>query len=310
MSTRRREPPASSMPELRTSPVAVVAPATSANLGPGFDALGLTLGLYDTVEAGVAGDGLTIEVDGEGAGEVPLDERHLVVRSLRAGLAALGAEPAGLRVRCHNVIPHGRGLGSSAAAIVSGLRLAEALVVGARWSRIEVLSLATRLEGHPDNVAACLFGGLTVAWTTGGSAPDSVSLAVHPDVRPVVFVPPSVLSTHMARSLLPAQVSHASASANAGRAALVVAALTTEPAHLLAATHDELHQEYRRAAMPESLDLVDRLRGAGIAAVVSGAGPSVLAMVTRAELIDAQAWTPPGWTELRLPVDALGARVA
>lgn len=296
------------MPELRSWPVAVAAPATSANLGPGFDALGLGLGLYDRVEATATAAGLQVEIEGVGADDVPRDEGHLVVRAMRAGFSALGVDVPGLRLSCHNVVPHGRGLGSSSAAIVAGLRLAEALVAGPGLSDHDALALATRLEGHPDNVAACLFGGLTVAWI-GPDGPGFVRLEVHPDVRPVVFVPELRVSTELARGLLPSAVSHADASANAARSALVVAALTAVPGQLLAGTEDRLHQEYRRAAMPASLALVDELRAAGIAGVVSGAGPSVMALGTAADPVDTARWAPQGWQVLDLPVDTRGARV-
>jgi homoserine kinase len=264
--------------------VLVRVPATSANLGPGFDTLGLALALHDEVEVRVTGDKLDIEVTGEGAADiVGAGEKHLIVRALRVAFDDLDIpQPAGLLLRCANRIPHGRGLGSSAAAIVAGLLAARALA-GAPVSPAEVLPLASMLEGHPDNVAPCLYGGLTVAWTTTGPGglprAQAVRLDPRPEVSAVVFVAPAPVSTKVARGLLPATVPHADAAANAGRAALLVAALTARPDALLDGTEDRLHQDYRASAMPHTHELVARLRTAGVPAVVSGAGPSVLAFL-------------------------------
>jgi homoserine kinase len=271
-----------------TARVLVRVPATSANLGPGFDALGLALSLHDEIEVRVTASGLDIEVSGEGADEVgDAGEKHLLVRSMRAALDDLGvAQPAGLALRCVNRIPHGRGLGSSAAAIVAGVLAARALA-GVSLAADDALPLADALEGHPDNVAPCLFGGLTIAWTTDAGA-RAVRLETLPEVRPVAFIAPSPIATEVARGLLPATVPHADAAGNAGRAALLVALLTTRPDALLTArpdallyaTEDRLHQDYRAPAMPATHDLVRRLRAAGVPAVVSGAGPTALAFVT------------------------------
>lgn len=260
-----------------TGQVLVRVPATSANLGPGFDALGLALSLHDEIEVRVTTSGLDIEVSGEGGDDVAdAGEKHLVVRAMRAAFDELGAvQPAGLALRCVNRIPHGRGLGSSAAAIVAGVLAARALA-GASLAADEALLLANALEGHPDNVAPCLFGGLTIAWTTDAGA-RAVRLETHPEVRPVAFIAPSPVSTELARGLLPASVPHADAAGNAGRAALLVAALTARPDTLLDATEDRLHQDYRAPAMPATHDLVRRLRAAGVPAMVSGAGPTALA---------------------------------
>ncbi len=296
-------------------PVRVSVPATSANLGPGFDSLGLALDLRDRLEAQVISEGLVVEVDGAGAGEVPLDESHLVVRAMRAAFEHLGAEPAGLRLSCTNVIPHARGLGSSSAAIVGGLSLARGLVNGASrsWSDDAMFALAATIEGHPDNVAPALFGGFVISGHDDDGEFYAVGSAVDPRVSVVVLVPPGPLSTEAARGLLPEQVPHADAAADAGRAALLVAALSGQPEHLLRATKDYLHQDYRRAAMPESLALVEELRGGGIAAVVSGAGPTVLAFTYGASSVDTDALLgrcPAGWVPMHLTVDTLGVQVA
>jgi homoserine kinase len=287
-------------------PALVTVPATSANLGPGFDSLGLALELRDVLRASVPAQGLAVSVDGEGAGSVPLDESHLVVRAMREAFAWLGVSPPGLELACTNRIPHARGLGSSSAAIVGGVHLARALVEDGSnlMSDLEAFRLAARLEGHPDNVAAACFGGLTVS----GVAAEGFFAAraeVASSIRAVVLVPPTALSTEVARGLLPDVVPHAQAAANAGRVALLMAALAGQPSLLLTATEDLLHQSYRRPAMPESLDLVDALRAAGHAAVVSGAGPTVL-VLTAAETADVLAFAPEGWEGRVLGVTATG----
>lgn len=297
------------MSRFRTGSVTVRAPATCANLGPGFDSFGLAVGLYDGVQAAVTPGTTEVEVIGEGADSVPRDESHLVVRSMRAAFDALGVPQPGLRLSCANQVPHSRGLGSSAAAIVAGIRSAEALTRDAALDRTEALTLAASLEGHPDNVAACLLGGFTVAWTAGGQT-KAVPLDVHPDVSPVVFVPPTSMPTQAARDLLPEHVTHLDARLNASRAGLLVAALTRYPHELLAATEDRLHQPFRRTAVPASAALMDSLRAAGIAAVVSGAGPAVLALGTANRPVEPGHWTPAGWRCMALPVDTTGAGVA
>ncbi|MCA0146391.1 homoserine kinase [Blastococcus sp. LR1] len=286
-------------------------PATSANLGPAFDCAGLALAHHDVLEFSVEPSGLSVEVRGVGEGELPLDESHLVVRAFRAACAELGWSPPGLRVVAQNSIPQGRGMGSSAAAVVAGVMGAWALSPRAQSIDLDaVLRLATDMEGHPDNVAPCLLGGLVLSWTDGDRV-GADSLGVHEDVLPVLLVPDATLSTEVARGLLPELVPHADAAFNAGRSALLVHALTAEPALLLPATEDRLHQQQRRAAMPESLALIDRLRDAGHPAVVSGAGPSVLALATRTDQVEAiRTLAPEGWSVLPLDVDPTGARVA
>jgi homoserine kinase len=266
--------------------VHVRVPATSANLGPGFDTFGIALGRYDEVEVALAGDGLQVEVSGEGADDVARDESHLVVSAMLSAFRRWHQEPPGLRVRCANTVPHARGLGSSAAAIVAGVVAARALLIeqsapgSVQLDDAEVLRLATELEGHPDNVAAALLGGFTLAWTDDDGA-RAVRLAPHEAVLPVVCVPGWPMSTEAARGLLPAEVPHPDAVFNAGRAGLLVAALTQVPERLLEATADRLHQRYRAPAMPPTADLVERLRARGLPAVLSGAGPSVLTLCDR-----------------------------
>jgi homoserine kinase len=335
-------------------PARVRVPATSANLGPGFDSLGLALTLYDEVEARVTGGGLTVAVSGEGEETAAAEEQHLVVRAMRAAFGAMGGQPPGLALRCVNAIPHGRGLGSSAAAVVSGVLAARELVTGGAGllPDADVLALAVDLEGHPDNVAACLAGGLTVAWRRSGAAGGGtlrgssgepgadvvrrspgepgadvvrgssgerggvgmLRLAVLPSIRAVVCVAPTALATHEARQVLPELVPHADAAANAARSALLVAGLTSDPGVLFDATEDFLHQRYRAPVMPQTADLLGRLRQAGVAAVVSGAGPSVVALTLAGqpgpEVVDSIACgTGISWHVIPLDVDRQGAAI-
>ncbi|GAA4665786.1 homoserine kinase [Frondihabitans cladoniiphilus] len=295
--------------------VKVRVPATSANLGPGFDTLGLALALYDElVVAAVAEPGIHVEVTGVGQGEVPTDGSNLVAQAVVHAFEALGQPVPGLRLQAANVIPHGRGLGSSAAAIVSGIMAAKGLLEGiVDVDSHTLLRLATDLEGHPDNVAPALFGGLTIAWTTS-EGPSHKRLLVHRGVSPVVFVPSTTLSTKLARSLQPASVPHEDATFNVSRSALLVAALIQSPELLLAATEDRLHQSYRAKAMPETDTLIRMLRDAGLAAVVSGAGPSLLVLgsdpsqrLFAAELVAEHSVST--WRPLMLAVDLKGATV-
>ena len=293
-------------------PVRVTVPATSANLGPGFDSLGLALSLRDELVGEVCDEGLEVVVDGTGADGVPRDASHLVVRAMRAAFELMGAQPPGLRLECHNAIPHSRGLGSSSAAIVGGVVLARALVAGGRLLLDDeaLFDLAADLEGHPDNVAPALHGGFTISGREGDSW-FAVRADVDPRVTAVVFVPPQGVRTATARDLLPEVVPHAHAAGNSGRAALLVTALAGQPEHLLAATRDWLHQDAREPAMPESLALVRSLRADGIPAVVSGAGPTVLAFAT-SDGSDAAALAercPRGWDCHVLAIERVGARL-
>lgn len=284
------------MPRAGTG-VHVRVPASSANLGPGFDSVGLALGVWDDLEVTVtASGGLVIDVEGEGRSDVPRDASHLVYRSMVSGFTQLGLPvPEHLHLVAHGVIPHSRGLGSSASAIVAGVAAAHGLVrldsathdVGAvvDVDRALVADLASELEGHPDNASASVHGGLTVSWTVDEGRPRAgrTGTAVVPvadDLRVVVFVPTTRLATHTARAVLPATVPHHEAAQGAGRAALLSLAVTGRADLLFPATRDWLHQEPRRPAFPETMRLVDALRAQGHAAVVSGAGPSVLVLTT------------------------------
>jgi len=253
-------------------------------------------------------------VHGVGEGEVPLDESHLVVRAIAHTFARAGVPMPKLRLVAHNSIPHGRGLGSSGAAIVAGVMAAKGLLEGVvEFTPDELLELATELEGHPDNVAPALFGGLTIAWVTP-EGPRHKKLIVHRGVSPLVLVPEHEMSTALARSLQPESVPHEDAVFNVSRSALLIAALIQSPELLLAATEDKLHQHYRAQAMPETDRLIRVLRAAGHPAVVSGAGPSILVLASdpseRADairLVEESADT--AWQALPLAVDFLGATV-
>lgn len=302
-------------PALAGRSVTVKVPATTANLGPGFDTLGLALALYDELTVTVRPElGATVTVSGVGEGDVPTDETNLVVRAIAHTFAAVGQNLPGLNLEAKNVIPHGRGLGSSGAAIVSGIMAAKGLLDGiVDIDSNGLLALATELEGHPDNVAPCLFGGLTIAWVTP-DGPQFKKLIVHRGVSPLVLVPEATMSTALARSLQPDSVPHADAIFNVSRSTLLIAALIQSPELLLAATEDKLHQNYRAAAMPDTDRLIQLLRANGFPAVVSGAGPSILVLcsdpgqrLAAAELVATESTTP--WQSLILAVDFKGATV-
>ena len=299
------------------SSVQVRVPASSANLGPGFDSVGLALGLWDTCVATVTDEpGIRVDVEGEGADDVPRDATHLVVRTMLRAWDELGvAHPRGLHLSCRNEVPHGRGLGSSATAIVTGIVAAQGLHDVCRGvtngpDLAFANDLAARLEGHPDNSSASVYGGLTLSWS---DSPDegtrTLRLQPHPDVRALVLVPATQLSTAKARSVLPTQIRHGDAALNSARAALLVQALTAHPEHLLDATREWLHQEARRDSFAASMDLVDALRGAGLAAVISGAGPSVLVLTHGDEAAAVTARTSDGWRVLDPGIPATGAQV-
>lgn len=298
--------------------VEVRVPASSANLGPGFDSIGCALGVWDTCRARVTPTpGLSVTVAGEGAGSVPLDATHLVHRAMVVAWGELGVEPpAGLALDCTNEVPHGRGMGSSATAIVTGIVAAQALAdvsAGAAGDAVDLTfanSLASRLEGHPDNASASVYGGFTLSWSDDEQASTTtVHLPVHPDVVPVVFAPDVQLSTAKARSVLPQQVRLADAAANSARSALLAHAIGFAPEHLLAATKEWLHQEARRPSYAASMSLVDRLRSRGHAAVISGAGPSVLVLARREHVEEVRAHGEAGWRVLTPGIPDHGATV-
>jgi homoserine kinase len=264
----------------------VSVPATSANLGSGFDSFGLALDMRDRYAAQIL-DEATFDVDvtGEGANEVKKDKSNLVIKSMLRGFEFMGQKPRGIALRALNVTPHSRGLGSSASAIVGGLALARELVLGGEqyMSPDEMMFLATELEGHPDNVGAAIFGGATISWIENINEVNTgraVSIAVHQDIKAIVFIPENHLATSKARKLLPESIPHRDAVVNSTHTALLCVALSTRPDLLLTATEDFLHQNYRANAFPKSIALMAKLRSAGVAATISGAGPSVLVLHT------------------------------
>ena len=305
---------------VRGSSVRVRVPASSANIGPGFDSIGLALGIWDDCVVTVTAEpGLVIDVEGEGAGNVPRDERHLVHRSMVRAWEQLGVKaPAGLHLSAQNTIPHGRGLGSSATAIVAGIVAAQGLcdmatgrdIADGSFDRAFTNNLATAVEGHPDNASASVFGGMTLSWEDDVDPGQihSVQLEVTTDVIPLLFIPATQLPTATARAVLPDQIPHAVAAQNSARVGLFVEAVTRRPELLLAATRDWLHQEQRRASFPDSMALLDALRGKGHAAVISGAGPSVLVLTTPAQIEGARALGDPSvWRLLEPGMPVTGA---
>lgn len=266
----------------------VSVPATSANLGSGFDTFGLALDMRDRYAAQILDEAtFDVDVSGEGADEVKKDKNHLVIKAMLRGFEFMGQKPRGIALRALNVTPHGRGLGSSASAIVGGLALARDLVLGGEqyMSLDEMMFLATELEGHPDNVGAAIFGGATISWIEniyGVNTGRAVGIGVHPDIKAIVFIPENHLSTSKARKLLPDSIPHRDAVVNSAHTALLSVALSTRPDLLLTATEDFLHQNYRASAFPKSMALVAKLRAAGVAATISGAGPTVLVLHTSA----------------------------
>ena len=268
----------------KATPIQVSVPASSANLGPGFDALGLALEIRDIYIAQILDEEVfDVDVTGEGAEEVKKDGKHLVIKAMMRGFEFMGGKPRGIALRALNQIPHGRGLGSSAAAIVGGLNLARSLVLSGSslMTDDDLIALATDLEGHPDNVSAAALGGATVSWIenrVGVPTGCASRISVDQSIRALLLIPNTQLSTGKARKMLPETIPHVEATINSGRAALLVHALTSRPDLLFAATEDHLHQKYRREGMPKSVDLVTKLRGAGVAAMISGAGPTVLVL--------------------------------
>jgi homoserine kinase len=301
--------------------VSVAVPASTANLGPGFDAVGLALGLEDGYQVDVlpAGAGLEVVLEGEGADVLPRDESHLVAARLQEALTACGIgwlDGYGLRLTCRNRIPMAAGLGSSAAAIVGGLGLGFALARGGDLTEADLGLVNTRAgiaEGHPDNSSASVYGGLTLSWMPAPQVVRTARPGLHPDVVPVVLVPTSErVDTSVARAVLGPHVPRTDAVHQAGRAALLVHALTSEPALLLDATQDWLHQEQRREVYPVSMGAVDTLRTLGHAAVVSGAGPTVLCLTTTemapAVVAEARSWGR-SWRVLTPGVPEVGLHV-
>lgn len=287
----------------------VTVPATSANLGPGFDTLGIALEVRDEITVRAVAGETRVTVTGQGEGEVPADETHLVARATLRALEHVGAPLTGLELTCHNRIPHGRGLGSSAAAVVAGIMAARGLISEPEALSDEVvLALATEFEGHPDNAAPALYGGLTIAWIKDDATPHAVNVSVHAGVEPVLLVPSEQCATSAARGALPGSVPHADAAFNAGRSALLINALTNDPSLLFEATEDRLHQSYRSAVMPETARVIAELRAEGVAAVISGAGPSILVLSAPDE-VDVAEIAGDQWYHAGVKIASRGATV-
>ena len=286
---------------IKGSSVRVRVPGSSANIGPGFDSVGLALGIWDEYVVTVTAEpALSIDVEGEGAGELPCDERHLVHRSMLRAWEQLRVQtPAGLHLSCRNAVPQSRGLGSSATSIVAGIVAAQGLcdiatgreAADGTFDQTFTNNLAAAIEGHPDNTSASVFGGMTLSWADDVDPGQihSVQLGVAGDVIPLVFLPAAQLPTATARAALPDQIPLGLAALNSARVGLLVEAVTRRPDLLLAGTREWLHQEPRRASFPDSMAMLDVLRGKGHAAVISGAGPSVLVLTTTAQLQDVRA---------------------
>lgn len=317
MASPATTPPANRVPSGIVATIKV--PATSANLGPGFDSAGIAVGLFDELEICTTNAGFSAEIEGEGHNYLPTDGRHLIVAQIRMRLDTLGWHLPGLKLKATNRIPHSRGLGSSAAAHIAAAMAVKALLPpDADISKEQLLHWASDAEGHPDNVAPAVYGGLTFSWKqdeAAGAVYRAISLDPHPDIIPVVAIPSKPLSTAAARTLLPATVPYVEAVANASRAALLAPAMTQDPKLLWAATEDWLHQQYRQPSMPETLEHITALRAAGHAAVVSGAGPTLCVfaansdeardIVQKLELRAAKS--SQHWDVRILPVDTQGA---
>lgn len=293
----------------------VTIPATTANLGPGFDCLGLALALHNEVTmTPLAAPGLSLAITGTGANQLSTGPDNLVVRAAERVFAAVGKRPSGLRLQLHNGIPLGGGLGSSAAAILGGMLAANGVVNG-RLSPDALFQMALDLEGHPDNLAPALYGGLTLSLNT--AAGWHVETLLTPPLRVVIVFPSFSLPTVASRAALPAQVAHADAVFNAAHLALLVQALTAADYDKLAmAMADRLHQPYRMPLVPGIAAAMDAARAAGAAGVaLSGAGPSLVAFAAeghRAIGDAAQAAFAEAGLASRswvLAVDGSGARV-
>jgi homoserine kinase len=314
-----------------SSAVRVRVPASSANLGPAFDSAALALSIYDEVEASFTDrGGIQVDVSGFGRNSLPRNEDHLIARVMLKVFETLQVPVSGLYLRCVNKIPHGRGLGSSAAAITAGVVAARALAASAASEMDDegALDFATAIEGHPDNVAACLLGGLTLSWTdshqhhsvsmpksdhehihSDGVHSHAVKLKVHPDIVPIVFIPKFEMETRQARLLLPSHIPHRDAAFNVARSSLLVHALCQDPSLLFTATEDKMHQPYRRNAMQTSANLVEQLRSRGHAAVISGAGPSVLVLAQAETTAAVKEFEQADFSAEVLAVPASGAAV-
>ncbi len=264
--------------------VTVFSPATTANMGPGFDCIGMAFEMWNELTVERGDFHVTIEGEGEGAAELPEDSRNLVVTGVEAAFRAVEKELPPLRYTCKNEVPHGRGLGSSSAAIAAGL-IAGSALADAKLSIEQIVSLAADLEGHPDNVAPAIYGGCTIGVHDGGQWIIN-SVPVPDDLSAVVFIPDLLTNTHESRARLPERIPRSDAVYNIGRAALLVSAMHNSRFDLLKqATQDRLHQPLRGQAFPALNRLIEAaLSGGAHGAFLSGAGPTVMALTTGKEV--------------------------
>lgn len=298
------------MATLRAEAVRVRVPASSANVGSAFDCAGLGLDLWDEITAQVSTQrGMRVAVSGVGAETLPSDCTHLVARAMKIGFDALGVHPSGVDITCVNRIPHGQGLGSSAAAIIAGIVAARALVPEGEslLSDDDLLTVALELESHPDNLAGSLFGGFNIAWVREDGRAEHCTVSVHPDIAITMCLPNTITPTAEARAVLPADVPLHDAVINIGASALLLHAITAAPSLLFAATRDAIHQPRRRTCFPESLALMTTLRSAGLPAVISGAGPAVMVFATPD--VVAPIVASPDWQVQSMAIAQRGAQV-
>ena len=289
-----------------TDHASVTVPATTANLGPGFDSIGMALELRDRIIVRATAGETRVTVRGEGQQTAVLGEDHLVVRAIRVALEYVGAPQIGIDLTCHNSIPHSRGLGSSASAVAAGIAAVRAMISEPESLDDDaIFRLVTDFEGHPDNAAPAVYGGAQLTWMDE-EGPHTIPLPVHESIQPYVMIPPTESLTATTRAVLPRTIAHSDAVFNLQRSALLVEALRTGE-HLLPATDDRLHQPYRREVMPQTAELIDSLRRSGIPAALSGAGPTVFAFISVPEQL-ATALSQHGWTVRALPVATEGVR--
>lgn len=261
--------------------VEVIVPATSANLGPGFDVLGLSINLYNRFKVEEIGGGLEVKVPDDAGSSLPTDEKNLVYISAKRLFDEVGYKYRGLHIAIETGVPLGRGLGSSSTAIVGGLVAANE-ITGARLSKDEIFALATEIEGHPDNVGPAIFGGFTICYNSD-SGFRAVSHKPSDNLKPVLLIPNSVLETKTARGVLPKEVSLPDAVFNIARSSLLVSVLLTGRSEFLRdAMRDRLHQPYRASLIPGLSDTIREIGGAtGAGVALSGAGPSLVCIIDR-----------------------------
>jgi homoserine kinase len=260
--------------------VRVKVPATSANLGPGFDALGMALDLYNYVELELIADQLVIEVEGEGAEDIPVDQKNIVYQAAQRVFSQVGFITEGIYIKLINNIPVARGLGSSAAAIVGGI-LAANHVSGSVLTPNELLAIATEFEGHPDNVAPAIFGGIVISAEVDG---EILWQKIQPqeELKLVIAIPEFTLSTKLSRQVLPEKVPFKDAVFNVSRVGMVIMALSRGDYELLAKVMDDkLHQPYRNQLVPGMIEVFKEVKAFGYPIALSGAGPTLISFCDR-----------------------------